>query len=556
MAEEIKQLCNACGVCKRSQIQRLNLSSIFRQAEEKDMPLPRQAYGIDFYGHEKGEILVAIDLCTREATLWFLPNRKQDNVARAIMTGLILQKGVPLTFRNDEASELVKGVVASMNRYLGISQVTTASHNPRSNAVVERFMQHLNGCLTKCDDAQYNNMKDYLPAIAFAHNTAFNSAINCTPFEAGHGLRARTITEARAGPRLQIIAEGGMDLTEADKNWEKTIFPKVLKLAERLAAEAQSHSQWHKRMNAHNLNQSGAKVEDRGLNSGDRVYFYKPPTQQEIARRGRKAKHLAHYHGPATVRGKVDGRDRQYHIEYDGKAFKRDISMLIPEKRMKEIDVNRHDPTAETPLIVKPALFKPGVILREEELILCKTDRADKAWSLAEVHKIYPDEIEVIYYTTPRKQLNDYETATHDQRQECLSQSRFRKTWFIRAGTNAGKGTLNPPFPSNPLLRLWTGKLPTNELDDLILATGIKLEPNGYLNEESRKIASHVTMSHEAINTIEDEEDIRAQLLNSNAMYAYAELPLCNCRRCRTSWTKTARKESGPPLATTNLHPS
>ncbi len=62
-------------------------------------------------------------------------------------------------------------------------------------------------------------MKDYLPAIAFAHSTAFNSTINCTPFtfKAGHGLQARTITEARAGPRLQIIAEGGMDLTEADK---------------------------------------------------------------------------------------------------------------------------------------------------------------------------------------------------------------------------------------------------------------------------------------------------------------------------------------------------
>ena len=175
-------------------------------------------------------------------------------------TGLILQKGVPLIFRNDEASEFVKGVVASMNCYLGITQVTTASHNPRSNAVVERFMQHLNGCLTKCDDdTQYNNMQDYLPAIiAFAHNTAFNSAINCTPFEAGHGLQARTITEARAGPRLQIVAEGGMDLLEADKNWEKSLFPKVLKLAERLASEAQRQSQWHKRMNAHNLNQSGS----------------------------------------------------------------------------------------------------------------------------------------------------------------------------------------------------------------------------------------------------------------------------------------------------------
>jgi hypothetical protein len=161
--------------------------------------------------------VVAVELCTREVSLWFLPDRKQENVARALLTGLILQKIVPLIFRNDGASEFVKGVVASMNRYLGITQVTTASHNPRSNAVVERFMQHLNGCLTKCDDTQYNNMQDYLPAIAFAHNAAFNSAINCTPFEAGHGLQARTITEACAGPRLQVVAEGGMDLLEANK---------------------------------------------------------------------------------------------------------------------------------------------------------------------------------------------------------------------------------------------------------------------------------------------------------------------------------------------------
>jgi hypothetical protein len=66
-----------------------------------------------------------------------------------------------------------------MNTYLGIQQVTTGGYNPRSNAVVERFMQHLTACLTKCDDSQYSNMRDYLPAIAFAHNTAFNSAINC-----------------------------------------------------------------------------------------------------------------------------------------------------------------------------------------------------------------------------------------------------------------------------------------------------------------------------------------------------------------------------------------
>jgi hypothetical protein len=119
----------------------------------------------------------------------------------------------------------------------------TGGHNPRSTGVVERFVQHLTACLTKCDDSQYGNMRDYLPAIAFAHNTAFSSAINCTPFEAGHGLRARTITEARASPRLQITADGGMDIDDADKTWEKSLFPKVCKLAERLAGEAQRQSQ-------------------------------------------------------------------------------------------------------------------------------------------------------------------------------------------------------------------------------------------------------------------------------------------------------------------------
>jgi hypothetical protein len=50
----------------------------------------------------------------------------------------------------------------------------------------------------------------------------------------------------------------------------KSIFPKVSRLAERLAYDAQRHSQWHKRMNAHNLNQSGAKIHDKGLKQGDK----------------------------------------------------------------------------------------------------------------------------------------------------------------------------------------------------------------------------------------------------------------------------------------------
>ncbi len=203
-------------------------------------------------------------------------------------------------------------------------------------------------------------MKVYIQAIAFAHNAAFNSAINCTPFEARHGLRARTITEARASPRLQTTAEEGTDLQEPDHKWESTIFHKVCKLAERLAEDAQRQSQWHKRMNAHNLNQSGKVISDKPLGQGSKVYFYKPPSQQEVIQRDRKAKHVMHYQGPATIVGSISGRKRQYDIDYNGKRYKRDISMLIPEQTMLEIDVTTLDVADSKESGTKPKLHVNG----------------------------------------------------------------------------------------------------------------------------------------------------------------------------------------------------
>ena len=532
MVREIKAICKACHICQLSKVRRQNLSAEFEQADKDDIPLPRQAYGIDFYGHTKGEILVAIDLCTREVMLWFLKDRKMEGVTRALLSGLIFQKGVPLLFLNDEAKEFVDGTVHAMNQYLGIKQITTGGHNPRSNAIVERFMQHLTGCLTKCDDTQYKNIRDYLPAIAFAHNTAFNSVINCSPFEAGHGLRARTITEARASPRLQITPERGTGLQEPDEKWESTIFHKVCKLAERLADEAQRQSQWHKRMNSHNLNQSGKKIPEIPYSRGDKVYFYRPPSQNEVIKRERKAKHLMHYHGPATITQTIPGRRRQYEIEFEGKLYKRDVSMLIPQQTMQEIDPLTLDVVETPPSNTRPKLYKKGHTLREDSLVICKTETTDTEWFLAEISRVYPDEIEVIYYTTPIEQSENYTTADKEQRLETLRNARFRKSWYISAGKNVGKFTIQAPFPKNPELRLWTGKLPKNELDELIMATDLVLSPQGYLNKDSLDIASKLAIGHTATKTVEDEQAYKENMQVAHALYNYVQCTICNCAKC------------------------
>jgi hypothetical protein len=49
MATQIQSICSACPTCQESQVRRQNLSAEFRQADIKDLPMPRQAYGIDFY---------------------------------------------------------------------------------------------------------------------------------------------------------------------------------------------------------------------------------------------------------------------------------------------------------------------------------------------------------------------------------------------------------------------------------------------------------------------------------------------------------------------------
>ncbi len=106
--------------------------------------------------------------------------------------------------------------------------------------------------------------------------------------------------------------------------------------------------------------------------------------------------------------GSIEGRKRQNQIEYNGKRYKRDISMLIPVQTMLMIDVTTLDVTDSRESRAKPKLHANSAELREEDLILCKTDLTDTEWYLAEINKIYSDEIEIIYFTTPMKIVENY----------------------------------------------------------------------------------------------------------------------------------------------------
>ena len=94
MHDSIERLCTACQTCITASVRRRHLKAKFDPNAPPSTMLPRQDYGIDFYGIFKGEILVMVDLFTRETILAHLNTRTQDNVAKTILRNIIFQRGV------------------------------------------------------------------------------------------------------------------------------------------------------------------------------------------------------------------------------------------------------------------------------------------------------------------------------------------------------------------------------------------------------------------------------------------------------------------------------
>ena len=95
--------------------------------------------------------------------------------------------------------------------------------------------------------------------------------------------------------------------------------------------------------------------------------------------------------------------------------------MLIPEQTMLMIDVTTLDVTDSRESGAKPKLHTNGAELHEEDLILYKTDLTDIEWYLTEINKIYSDEVEIIYFTTPTKVVENCIEQSMEQRYENLN---------------------------------------------------------------------------------------------------------------------------------------
>ncbi len=94
------------------------------------------------------------------------------------------------------------------------------------------------------------------------------------------------------------------------------------------------------------------------------------------------------------------------------------------------------------------------------------------------------------------------------------------------------KGPSKLHFQATPDLRVWTGRLPKSELDELILANNVSLSPQGYLSKDSIDVATGLPITFGSYETIEDEEEHLQSLRQANALFTYAQRTLCTYTQC------------------------
>ena len=233
-------------------------------------------------------------------------------------------------------------------------------------------------------EEQYKNWPAYLRLIEHTWNTTVHRTMQVSPFEAAHGLPARSVADTMVSTG-EYFAPDTMD--------QKGITA--------MQTTAKALVQIIKQQQAQDAAQTAAEANNKGnvhsITVGDDVSFFIPPTEAEAKRTGRKVKHLAHFKGPAKVIAQPT--PTTFAIEYNGSVYGRCLSEL------------RKYNSDELTNLVDPAASNTNVMAKGSYLALTDTDDPDSdvynRFHLAKVVNIADGQVSLLNYATTNANLKN-----------------------------------------------------------------------------------------------------------------------------------------------------
>ena len=203
----------------------------------------------------------------------------------------------------------------------------------------------------------------------------------------------------------------------------------ILEKAVEIAEEVKATSEWHRRMTHEGLNQKGQRYNLDHFVNGAKVYFYRPPSVLDVERKTRKAKHIDHYVGPATIVKRIGSRSFQ--ISFTNpltgvtQLLQRDAGMIILKKEWiapSLIPLNSR---------LEPTKHQEGMELRVGEMVIMLDYPESRDWYVAEISQVLHDRFTVNGFITRAREatLVGYRQASKKLRLEALKGVAFFRTW-------------------------------------------------------------------------------------------------------------------------------
>jgi hypothetical protein len=140
-------------------------------------------------------------------------------------------------------------------------------------------------------------------------------------------------------------------------------------------------------------------------------------------------------------------------------------------------------------------LVPPGLLDSEEEgeYVILKDTKDAKTWYCAQVLEKFPYRIKVSYYTTLTSALPKYNKAAHKVRLHRLQELISLKTWTL---STVEASTIDPAL-SRKRNKLWTGQVPYQFLDDVLLVRNVGLTALGNLTLATALLAANLKIAHQ-----------------------------------------------------------
>ncbi len=208
----------------------------------------------------------------------------------------------------------------------------------------------------------------------------------------------------------------------------------------------------------------------------------------------RQSTYLDHYTGPASIVRSIG--TRSFVIQYTDaqgttRTYQRDASMisLIPPTEIKndpsDVNLMEKAPHAHQSIALFP--------IEEGEYVILKDTKDSITWYCAQVlEEKLPDRIKVNYLTTSILALPKYSKATYTQRLRRLQELTLLRTWTLPTG----EATTIDPALSRKRNKLWTGQIPHQFLDDVLLLRNVGLTAFGNLTPATASLAAKLNIAH------------------------------------------------------------